>query len=29
MTHWDAGTTLQVETPDGMRDATVMDKFWI
>ena len=29
MTHWDAGTAVQVETPDGMRDATVMDKFWI
>lgn len=29
MTHWDAGTTLEVETPLGMRPATVQDKFWI
>ncbi|SEN67029.1 dimethylsulfoniopropionate demethylase [Pseudorhodobacter antarcticus] len=29
MTHWDAGTVLEVETPDGMRPATVQDKFWI
>ena len=29
MTHWDAGTQLEVETPDGMRKATVQDKFWI
>jgi dimethylsulfoniopropionate demethylase len=29
MTHWDAGTVIQVETPDGMRDATVKNKFWI
>ena len=29
MTHWDAGTQVQVETPDGTRDATVMEKFWI
>ncbi len=29
MTHWDAGTAVQVETPDGTRDATVMEKFWI
>ena len=29
MTHWDAGTAVQVETPDGLRDATVMEKFWI
>lgn len=28
MTHWDAGTELEVETPDGMRRATVQDKFW-
>jgi len=29
MTHWDAGTKLEVETPAGMRPATVQDKFWI
>ncbi|MEO0403138.1 MAG: dimethylsulfoniopropionate demethylase [Pseudomonadota bacterium] len=29
MTHWDAGTTLEVETPDGMRSATVRDAFWL
>ncbi|MEP2029075.1 MAG: dimethylsulfoniopropionate demethylase [Paracoccaceae bacterium] len=29
MTHWDAGTTVEVETPDGMRQATVQDRFWI
>jgi len=29
MTHWDAGTKVEVETPDGMRKATVRDKFWI
>ncbi|UWQ52303.1 dimethylsulfoniopropionate demethylase [Leisingera caerulea] len=29
MTHWDAGTKLEVETPDGMRTATVRDTFWI
>ena len=29
MTHWDAGTRIEVETPDGMRAATVQDKFWI
>jgi len=29
MTHWDAGTKLQVETPKGLRQATVQDKFWI
>lgn len=26
--HWDAGTKLEVETQDGMRDATVQDTFW-
>ena len=26
MTHWDAGTVLEVETPDGMRPAVVQDK---
>lgn len=29
MTHWDAGTTVQVQTQDGLRDATVHEKFWI
>lgn len=29
MTHWDAGTKLEVETPEGMRMATVREKFWI
>ena len=29
MTHWEAGSKLEVETPDGMRAATVRDKFWI
>jgi len=28
MTHWTPGTSLAVQTPDGMRDATVRDKFW-
>ena len=26
--HWDAGTELQVETPDGMRKLIVRDRFW-
>ncbi len=26
--HWDAGTHLTVHTPDGARDAEVMEKFW-
>lgn len=29
MTHWDAGTELEVETPDGMRAAVVRENFWI
>ena len=29
MTHWDAGTDLEVETLDGMRRATVQESFWI
>lgn len=29
MTHWDGGTLVQVDTPDGLRDATVQQKFWI
>jgi len=28
MTHWDAGSRVEVETPDGMRDATVHETFW-
>lgn len=27
--HWDAGTKVEVETQDGMRDAVVQAKFWI
>ncbi len=26
--HWDAGTRLEIETPDGMRSALVLDSFW-
>ena len=29
MTHWDAGTKLEVHTPGGVRDAVVRDKFWL
>lgn len=29
MTHWDAGTELRVQTPDGPRAAIVQEKFWI
>ena len=29
MTHWDDGTVLEVETPDGMRKATVHENFWL
>lgn len=29
MTHWDAGTALQVLTPDGPRAATVQETFWL
>ena len=29
MTHWDAGTELDVMTPEGPRRATVQEKFWI
>lgn len=29
MTHWDAGSRLEVETPEGMRTATVREKFWM
>ena len=28
MTHWDPGTTLHVQTPDGPRDAVVEPSFW-
>lgn len=28
MTHWDPDTVLQVETPEGMFDAVVREKFW-
>jgi dimethylsulfoniopropionate demethylase len=29
LTHWDQGNELIVETPDGSRQATVQEKFWI
>tara|TARA_R110002110_G_scaffold30632_5_gene108373 strand:+ start:534 stop:1637 length:1104 start_codon:yes stop_codon:yes gene_type:complete len=29
MTHWDEGTILQVQTPGGVRDAVVREKFWL
>ncbi|WP_298935620.1 dimethylsulfoniopropionate demethylase [uncultured Ruegeria sp.] len=29
LSHWDAGTSVEVETPDGMRRATVQERFWI
>lgn len=29
MTHWDADTVLQVETPEGSLDAVVHESFWI
>ncbi len=28
MTHWDPGTQVQVETPQGRREATVQENFW-
>jgi len=28
MTHWDAGTRVQVDTPDGLREAQVREAFW-
>lgn len=28
MTHWDEGTRIQVETPQGVQDATVHERFW-
>jgi hypothetical protein len=27
--HWAPGSTLQVETPEGPRDAHVRETFWI
>ena len=29
MTHWDAGTVVQVDTPNGLRDAVVREEFWL
>ncbi len=29
MTHWDPGTQVMVETPDGTRKAEVLEEFWI
>ena len=29
MTHWDDGTIVEVETPDGMRSATVHEESYI
>lgn len=29
LSHWDAGTEVEVETPDGMRTATVKKSFWV
>jgi dimethylsulfoniopropionate demethylase len=29
MTHWDDGNEIKVQTPDGIRDATVHESFWI
>lgn len=29
MTHWDADTSVHVQTPDGLREATVREKFWL
>ncbi len=28
MTHWDPGTTVVVEAPDGLREAEVLESFW-
>jgi dimethylsulfoniopropionate demethylase len=28
MTHWAPGTALQVDTPDGLRQAVVRERFW-
>jgi dimethylsulfoniopropionate demethylase len=29
MTHWDPGTIVEVDTPDGLRTATIREQFWI
>jgi dimethylsulfoniopropionate demethylase len=29
MTHWDEGTNLTISTPEGPRDATVYETFWL
>ncbi|MEM9552167.1 MAG: dimethylsulfoniopropionate demethylase [Pseudomonadota bacterium] len=29
LSHWDPGTEVEVETPDGMRAAVVRDGFWL
>ncbi len=29
LSHWDAGTDVEVETPTGMRKAVVQENFWI
>lgn len=29
MTHWDPGTALEIDTPDGMRAGVVRDQFWL
>jgi len=29
MTHWDEGTSIEVQTQDGPRAATVHENFWI
>ena len=29
LSHWEPGTRIEVETPDGMRGAVVQDGFWI
>ena len=29
MTHWDAGTELEIDTPDGPRTALVREGFWL
>jgi dimethylsulfoniopropionate demethylase len=28
MTHWDPGTTLSIETPEGSVEGIVKDDFW-
>ena len=29
LSHWDAGTEVEVDTPDGMRRAKVQEQFWV